>query len=58
MTTLFRRFWMEDDGATTIEYGLMAAFLSVVVIGAFGAFADQLAATLDKIATTIADATG
>lgn len=35
MTKLITRFAKDESGATAIEYGLIAALISVVCIGAF-----------------------
>ena len=42
MTTLFKKFFVQEDGATAIEYGLIAALVSVAAIGALGAMGDSL----------------
>ena len=42
MTTLFKKFISQEDGATAIEYGLIAALVSVAAIGALGAMGDSL----------------
>lgn len=34
MTTLITRFLKDESGATAIEYGLIAALISVAIIGA------------------------
>jgi pilus assembly protein Flp/PilA len=34
MNKLFSRFLRDDSGATAIEYGLIAALIAVVIIGA------------------------
>ena len=31
--TAVRRFWSDESGATAIEYGLICAMISVVIIG-------------------------
>jgi Flp pilus assembly pilin Flp len=36
MKNLFARFAKDESGATAIEYGLIAALIAVVCIGAFG----------------------
>jgi pilus assembly protein Flp/PilA len=36
MKTLFARFIKNESGATAIEYGLIAALISIVAIGAMG----------------------
>jgi pilus assembly protein Flp/PilA len=55
---MLRRFLKDEAGATAIEYGLIAALIAVVLIGALGnlgtalqdAFAD-IAAELDVTVT-------
>jgi pilus assembly protein Flp/PilA len=37
-------FLKSDSGATAIEYGLIAAVITVVIIAALGAFGDALEA--------------
>ena len=32
-TALAKRFWLDERGATAIEYGLICAMISVVIIG-------------------------
>ena len=36
--SLIKRFIREEDGATAIEYGLIAALVSVAIIGVLGSF--------------------
>ena len=43
MTNLFSRFVRDESGATAIEYGLIAALIAVVVIGAVTAVGTKLA---------------
>jgi pilus assembly protein Flp/PilA len=42
MQTLIARFVDDDSGATAIEYGLIAALLSVVVIAVLAAIGTEL----------------
>jgi len=42
MTKLFARFAKDESGATAIEYGLIAALIAVVIIGAVTAVGDSL----------------
>lgn len=37
MTNLFARFVRDESGATAIEYGLIAALIAVVILGAMAA---------------------
>lgn len=52
-----RRFLREEEGATAIEYGLMAALIAVVIITAVAAIGTQLNITFDTIADCLKDAT-
>jgi pilus assembly protein Flp/PilA len=42
MKTLFARFAKDDSGATAIEYGLIAAGISVAIFAAVGLVGTQL----------------
>lgn len=42
MKTLLSRFVKDETGATAIEYGLIAALISVAIIGALGTIGSQL----------------
>ena len=42
MKTLFARFAKDDSGATAIEYGLIAAGISVAIFAAVGLVGGQL----------------
>jgi len=55
MTNLIKRFAREEDGATAIEYGLIAAILSVAIVTAVGGVRDQLNTTFDSVSTTLSD---
>src|SRR3954454_2418434 len=57
MQTL-RRFLKDDIGATAIEYGLIAALVSVVIIVALTTVGTNLTATFDSIGTALAPAGG
>lgn len=49
---IFARFAQDESGATAIEYGLIAALISVVIITAV----TLLGGNLDKVFTDIANA--
>jgi len=51
MKNLFSRFVKDESGATAIEYGLIAALVSVVIITALGLLGDELEATFEEITT-------
>ena len=52
MKKLFARFAKDESGATAIEYGLIAALISVVIITAV----TQLGTNLEGVFTDVADA--
>ncbi len=49
MNTL-RKLWRDEDGATAIEYGLIAALVAVVIIGALTTLGGNLDAMFEAIA--------
>lgn len=55
MTNLIKRFAKEEDGATAIEYGLIAAILSVAIVAAVGGVRDELNSTFDAVSSTLGD---
>lgn len=48
----------DESGATAIEYGLIAALISVAAIGAMTALGTQLGSTFGSITGSLAGATG
>ena len=52
MTTFFV-FLKDDSGATAIEYGLLAAGISIVIIGAVQGIGSSLNARFDTVATQL-----
>jgi pilus assembly protein Flp/PilA len=53
MRHLFHRFIDDQSGVTAIEYGLIAALIAVVIIGAVTTVGTDLLATFQKIATSL-----
>jgi pilus assembly protein Flp/PilA len=47
------RFLRDEEGATAIEYGLIAALVSVVIIGALTLLGKNLSGTFETIAKSI-----
>jgi pilus assembly protein Flp/PilA len=43
----------DEEGATAIEYGLIAGLVSVVIIGALTLLGNNLSALFEQIATTL-----
>jgi pilus assembly protein Flp/PilA len=54
--SMFRRFVKDDSGATAIEYGLIAALVSVAIIITLGALGDNLNLTFTKVSNSLAGA--
>ncbi len=57
MQNLFSRFVNDESGATAIEYGLIAALISVAIITAAGTLGKQVGSTFNVVATSMATAT-
>ena len=53
MSKLLARFAKDESGATAIEYGLIAALMSVAVIAAIGILSPKLSSGFTKIGTKI-----
>ena len=53
MTNLVNRFAKDESGATAIEYGLIAALISVVIIGVLSSVGTSLKAKFNQIATKL-----
>jgi len=54
MNNLVSRFVRDESGATAIEYGLIAALISVVIIGAITLLGGNLSAVFSNVANTLA----
>jgi pilus assembly protein Flp/PilA len=46
----------DENGATAIEYGLIAALISVVIIGAITAVGTQLSTTFTSVSNALSGA--
>lgn len=51
-------YMKDENGATAIEYALMAAGISLVIIGVVFTFGDQLNAMWVELSTELASRTG
>lgn len=49
MTRLFKN----EEGATAIEYGLIAALISIAAIGAMGALGTSLSTSFNTVSTKL-----
>ncbi len=53
MLRFFRKLRKDENGATAIEYGLIAGLISVVIIGAVMLVGTQLSAVFNHVGTTL-----
>ena len=53
MTNLIKRFVQDDSGATAIEYGLIAAGISVAIITVVAGLGSKLNATFTVVANAL-----
>jgi pilus assembly protein Flp/PilA len=56
MTNLVKRFAKDESGATAIEYGLIAAGISVAIIAVVQGLGTNLKTTLGSVQTALAPA--
>jgi len=56
MSKFVTRFLKDESGATAIEYGLIAALIAVVLVGAVGALGTKLSTTFSTINTDLTPA--
>ena len=47
------RLWSEEDGATAIEYGLIAALIAVAAIAAMQLVGTSLTSTFNSVASDL-----
>ena len=57
MLTILTRFLKDDSGATAIEYGLIAALVSVAAIGALTALGGSLNTLFTTVSSAVSTAT-
>jgi pilus assembly protein Flp/PilA len=57
LRTAARKFIRDDSGATAIEYGLIAALIAVVIIGALSTIGTNLNAAFTTIGSGLVTAT-
>ncbi|KPP90298.1 Flp family type IVb pilin [Erythrobacter sp. HL-111] len=52
--TFFKNLVRDEQGATAIEYGLIAALIAVAAIGAMTTLGENLDATFDEVSGELA----
>jgi pilus assembly protein Flp/PilA len=50
---ILKNFWKNEDGATAIEYGLIAALIAVVIITGVTAVGTGLSTTFTNISSNV-----
>ena len=53
MSKFVKRFLKDESGATAIEYGLIAALISVTIIAAVTSLGGQLGNKFNEMATSV-----
>ena len=53
MFVTFTKLWKNEDGATAIEYGLIAALIAVAAISAMQLVGTSLSSTFNNIASKL-----
>lgn len=56
MSNMLLKFGNDESGATAIEYGLIAALVSVAAIGALGLMGESLVSIFTRVQTELANA--
>ncbi len=54
---MITKFFSDDQGATAIEYGLIAALIAVVIIAAVATLGTSLSTAFDYVATSVSSTT-
>lgn len=53
MKTQLQQFWQDEDGATAIEYGLIAGLIAVAIIGTLTLLGTSLREMFEAVKTAI-----
>jgi pilus assembly protein Flp/PilA len=56
MSKFLTGFMTDESGATAIEYGLIAALIAVVIVGAVGAIGTNLNTVFGRVSTSLTPA--
>ncbi len=54
----FKTFWADEEGATAIEYGLLAALIAAVLVTSVGLIGTNLNVVFGKVAAALVPVTG
>jgi pilus assembly protein Flp/PilA len=50
----FKKFWADEEGATAIEYGLLAALIAGVLVASIGLIGTNLNGVFGRVAAALA----
>jgi pilus assembly protein Flp/PilA len=53
MFAIFAKLFHNEDGATAIEYGLIAALIAVAAVGVMGTVGTNLSSTFNTVASAL-----
>ncbi|WP_084634244.1 Flp family type IVb pilin [Maritalea myrionectae] len=53
---ILKRFWVDESGATAIEYALIGTLASVAILGGVMALSGNLGLVFDAVATAFTNA--
>lgn len=53
MTNLIKNFWNDEEGATAIEYGLIAGLIAVAIMGTVTILGTTLSGVFNTIAVKL-----
>jgi len=56
MTNIIKNFWNDEEGATAIEYGLIAGLIAVGLLLSLTEIGSKLAVVFGKISTALTGA--
>lgn len=54
--TFFKKLARDEQGATAIEYGLIAALIAVALIASLGTLEDSISGTFTEVGTAMENA--
>jgi pilus assembly protein Flp/PilA len=49
----FKTFWADEEGATAIEYGLLASLIALAIVGGATALGTSIGELFDRVALTL-----
>jgi pilus assembly protein Flp/PilA len=55
MIEMMKKFLMEEDGVTAIEYSLIAALIAIIIVGAVTAAGTNLNLLYSDVATKVSE---